>query len=92
VNEAIDLTRKNVDRANTGFLGLLHTDEERAELTTKLNALLAERARLETVISHARHRADQDRRAIAGSAARFQGRSEVRPRSGRNAKAGSISW
>jgi hypothetical protein len=51
VNEAIDLTRKNVDRANTGFLGLLHTDEERAELTTKLNALLAERARLETVIS-----------------------------------------
>jgi hypothetical protein len=67
VNEAIDLARKNVDRANTGFLGLLHTDEERADLTTKLNKLLAERDRLESVIS-ARGIAEQDARANAGKA------------------------
>jgi hypothetical protein len=70
VNEEIDVTRKNVDRANEGFLGLLHTDEERAALTTRLNVLLAERSRLESVIS-AQGIKEQTDRAIAGQRARL---------------------
>jgi hypothetical protein len=75
VNEQLDVMRKNIESATNGWRAFVFTDEERAEMTRKLNILLTEQARLERVIS-AEGIAEQNRRAIAGQQARLANRGD----------------